>query len=267
MKLLLNPCIGFFEMQLEEVLILRSKQMIESWMHLPKRIPILTPRKEWRTPWNIWKLNWKMSLILSILIWGVCISGFWNWKKTPSSNPTPHQISSWGESMKADSHGPQPDPKWLWKLPYSSKSFQEDHTIGLISGHSPGHGDVDYFKSISTLERSWIGARPCTFGIHAETTPSTPNPCLSWNGRIDFDGRCWPKRSGSSIAEASCFWMTEHHFSISDHYFSFLFRDQKKIGISSSCISIKELKILLFCNSSLHSIHYLSYWCLKIKYD
>ena len=30
MKLLLNPCIGFFEMQLEEVLILRSKQMIES---------------------------------------------------------------------------------------------------------------------------------------------------------------------------------------------------------------------------------------------
>ena len=30
LKLLLNPCIGFFEMQLEEVLILRSKQMIES---------------------------------------------------------------------------------------------------------------------------------------------------------------------------------------------------------------------------------------------
>ena len=30
MKLLLNPCIGFFEMQLDEVLDLRSKQMIES---------------------------------------------------------------------------------------------------------------------------------------------------------------------------------------------------------------------------------------------
>ena len=148
--------------------------------------------------------------------WGICQQA-----KTPNSNPAPNQISFWLESLKADFHGPQPDPKWFWKLPYSSDPFQEDHAISLISGHSPGYGNVDYFKSISSLDRSLIRARPCSFRIHAETTSSTPNPCLSRNGRIEFDGRCWPKRSDSPIAEASCFWMTEHHFSISESITSF----------------------------------------------
>ena len=42
---------------------------------------------------------------------------------------------------------------------------------------------LSHYKPWSVLES---GLDPA-FGIHAETTPSAPNPCLSRNGWIDFD--------------------------------------------------------------------------------